>query len=344
MYRNICIYGAGAIGGWLGARLAALPDVRLSAVARGATLQALRSHGLRLRSKNADGTEQETQHPLQASDNPAELGPQDLVILAVKAPALATVAPQLAPLLAPHTVVLTAMNGVPWWFLQGFGGALAGQTLHSVDPQGVIERSIAHTHVLGCVVHASCAVDAPGVVRQRFGNELIIGEPSGTRSARAQALLALLQAAGFDATLSPQIQQDIWYKLWGNMTMNPLCALTGASATPVLADPLVRDFASRVMLEARDIGNRIGIPLADSPEERHQVTAKLGNFSPSMLQDVQAGRAVEIDALVASVRELGQLCGVATPFTDVLLGLSRLHAQVRGLYPELAPAPAPSHT
>ena len=334
MFQKIGIYGAGAIGGWIGAHLATQPNVRLSAVARGATLQALQTQGLRLRSKGADGAERESVHAVRASEDPAQLGTQDLVIVAVKAPALASVAAQIAPLLAPHTVVLTAMNGVPWWFLQGFGGAVAGQRLSSVDPDGGIARGIPLAHVVGCVVHASCAVDAPGVVRHRFGNELIIGEPSGADSERAQALVALLRHTGLDARPTPQIQKEIWYKLWGNMTMNPICALTGSTAAPALADPLVRDFMSRVMLEAREIGGRIGVPITDSPEDRHQVTAKLGDFSPSMLQDVRTGRAVELDALVASVRELGQLTGVGTPFTDALLGLARLHARQLGLYPK----------
>ncbi|MCZ2104160.1 MAG: 2-dehydropantoate 2-reductase [Burkholderiales bacterium] len=333
MFQKICIYGVGAIGGWMGARLARLPGVALTAVARGATLRALQTEGLRLLEQDGAGVEQETRCTVHASDDPAALGAQDLVIIAVKAPALAGVAARVAPLLAPHTVVLTAMNGVPWWFLQGFGGAVLGQRLRSVDPDQAIERGIALRHVIGGVVHASCSVDAPGVIHHRFGNELIIGEPSGTASERAQALRELLQRAGFVATLSPQIQKDIWYKLWGNMTMNPICALTGATATPVLDDALVTGFAHRVMLEAREIGACIGVPIADAPEDRDRITRKLGDFTPSMLQDARAGRAIELDALVASVRELGQLTGVATPYTDALLGLARLHARTHGLYP-----------
>ncbi|QXL83341.1 2-dehydropantoate 2-reductase [Comamonas sp. NLF-1-9] len=333
MLRKICIYGAGAVGGWLGARLAAQPGLNVSVVARGARLQALRADGLRLRETAADGALRESRHAVQASDEPALLGVQDLVILAVKAPALAGVAARIAPLLAPHTVVLTAMNGVPWWFLQGFGGPVAGRRLQSVDPDGAIERGIPLDRVLGCVVHASCSLQADGVVHHRFGNELILGEPSGADSERLRALQALLQRAGLGATRSQSIQKDIWYKLWGNMTMNPICALTGASSAPVLADPLVRGFASRVMLEAREIGQRIGVPLSESPEDRHEVTQALGDFSPSMLQDVRAGKALEIDALLASVREIGQLLGLQTPFTDALLGLARLHARQLGLYP-----------
>ncbi|MBS0407486.1 MAG: 2-dehydropantoate 2-reductase [Proteobacteria bacterium] len=331
MFQKICVYGAGAIGGWIGARLAA-QGAQVSCVARGATLAALREGGLRLIEADANGQSVERAFAVQASAEPAELGTQDLVIVAVKAPAMAEVARHIGPLLGPHTVVLTAMNGVPWWFLQGFGGALAGTPLQSVDAGGVIARAIAPQHVIGCVVHASCSLDAPGVVRRRQGNGLIVGEPKGGESPRLRALGELLRAAGFDVTVSPQIQRDVWYKLWGNMTINPISAFTGATADRILDDELARGFVSQVMLEAREIGARIGVPIAETPEDRHAVTRKLGAFTPSMRQDVEAGRAVEIDALVTSVRELGQLTGVATPFTDALLGLARLHARQLGLY------------
>ena len=331
MFQKICIYGVGAIGGWMGARLAA-PGVQLSAVARGATLAALRTHGLRLREAADGGERLERCCALRASDSPAELGVQDLVIVAVKAPAMGDVARHIAPLLGPDTVVLTAMNGVPWWFLQGFGGALAGRRLESVDPGGAIGQTIEARRVIGGVVHASCSVDEPGVVRHHFGNGLIVGEPASGDTPRLAALAGLLQAAGFDTTVSPQIQKDVWYKLWGNMTINPISAFTGATADRILDDELARGFVSAVMREAREIGARIGVPIAQTPEDRHAVTRKLGAFTPSMRQDVLAGRAVEIDALVTSVRELGQLTGVATPFTDALLGLARLHARELGLY------------
>jgi len=325
-FHKVCIYGAGAIGGWIGARLAA-QGLAVNAVARGATLAALQQQGLCLRE---GATEQSV--PVRAVAEPAELGVQDLVVLAVKAPALADVALRIAPLLGPDTVVLTAMNGVPWWFFQGFGGALAATRLMAVDPTGAIAAAIPASQVIGAVVHASCSLDAPGVVRHHFGRGLILGEPSGAASPRVQALAALLTAAGFEASVSAQIQRDVWYKLWGNMTVNPISALTGATTDLILDDPLVRDFVSGVMLEARDIGARIGIPISQQPEDRHAVTRKLGAFKTSMLQDVEAGRPVELDALVSVVRELGQLTGVATPLTDALLGLARLQARVRGLY------------
>jgi 2-dehydropantoate 2-reductase len=322
-----CIYGAGAIGGWIGAGLAQAGS-RLNVVARGSTLEALQRDGL-----SVMRGEQRTRVPVNAVADPAALGPQDLVVIAVKAPALAAVAQQIAPLLGPGTMVLTAMNGVPWWFLQGgFGGNLAGTQLQAVDPGGKIGEAIPARHVIGCVVHASCSLDAPGVVRHHFGNGLIIGEPSGEATPRAIELEALLKQAGFEARLSAQIQKDVWYKLWGNMTVNPISAITGATTDLILADDLVRGFISAVMLEAREIGARIGIPIAESPEDRHAVTRKLGAFKTSMLQDVEAGRAVELDALVSVVRELGQLAKVETPFTDALLGLARLRARQLGLY------------
>jgi 2-dehydropantoate 2-reductase len=325
-FNKITIVGAGAIGGWLGVHLAQA-GAQVSVLARGDTLAALQTHGLQLH----QGGELHTV-AVTASNDAAALGVQDLVVISVKAPALAAVAAQVGPLIGPNTVVLTAMNGVPWWFLQGFGGPVAGRSLGTVDPEGAIARALPSPHIVGCVVHASCSVDAPGVIRHHFGDGLIVGEPSGQATPRVQALHALLQKAGFNASVSPQIQKDIWYKLWGNMTVNPISAITGATTDRIMDDPLVRQFISSVMLEAKAIGEKIGIPIDQQPEDRHAVTRKLGAFRTSMLQDVDAGKPVELDALVSAVRELGQLTHVATPFTDALLGLSRLHAQGRGLY------------
>lgn len=324
--RRVCVYGAGAIGGWIGTRLG-LAGCELSVVARGATLQALQAHGLRL-----DQGGQTLAVPVRASADPAALGVQDLVLVAIKAPAMAEVARHIGPLLGPQTIVLTAMNGVPWWFFQGFGGAYAGRRLATIDPDGAIARAIPAAHVLGCIVHASCALQGPGHARHHFGNGLIVGEPAGGTSPRVQALAELLQRAGIDTQVSDQIQKDCWFKLWGNMTVNPISAMTGATTDLIMDDDLVRGFVTQVMLEAKEIGARIGIPIAQQPEDRHAVTRKLGAFKSSMLQDVEAGRPVELDALVTVVRELGQMTETPTPFTDALLGLARLHARGRGLY------------
>ena len=323
---KVCIYGAGAIGGWIGSGLARA-GCSVSVVARGQTLDALQLHGLRLKQGK-----QVTSQAVASSAQPADLGVHDLVVLAVKAPSLPEVARQIAPLLGPATMLLTAMNGVPWWFLHGFGGALAGTRLTSIDPAGALAEAMPARHVIGCVVHANCSVAEPGQVKHHFGNKLIVGEPSGQKTPRAKDLVAVLEQAGFETVLSEQIQRDAWYKLWGNMTVNPVSAMTGATADLILDDDLVRGFISSVMLEAREIGARIGIPIAQQPEDRHQVTRKLGAFTPSMLQDVRAGKPVELDALVTVVKELGELTQVPTPFTDALLGLARLHARVHGLY------------
>ncbi|WP_244817000.1 2-dehydropantoate 2-reductase [Caballeronia sp. Lep1P3] len=322
-----CIYGAGAIGGWIGVKLAQA-GCDISVVARGATLDALGTRGLQLVEKDATHTVR-----VDAAAAPEELGAQDLVVVAVKAPAMESVAAHIAPLLNPQTVVLTAMNGVPWWFCDGLGEPFAGKRLSSVDPHGAIAAAIPSGQTVGCVVHASCVVQAPGVIGHRQGKALIFGEASGKPSARVDSLVSLFAKAGFDASGSPLIQRDVWFKLWGNMTMNPISAITGATTDRILGDELVRGFVTNVMLEAKEIGARFGIPIEQQPEDRHAVTLKLGAMKTSMLQDVEAGKAVELDALVASVRELGAITGVPTPFTDALLGLARLHARTLGLYP-----------
>ena len=325
---RVAVVGAGAIGGLLAARLAALPEVELSLLARGETLAALQGQGLTL--SDADGSQN---RPVRASADPQELGPQDLVIVAVKSPALAAVAPAVRALLTPESQVLVAMNGIPWWFFHGLGGPLDGQPLESADPGQRIAAAIPAGQVVGCVVHLSSTVQAPGHIRHVGGNGLIIGEPAGPVSPRVQALHGLLSRAGFAASVSERIQQDIWFKLWGNMTMNPISALTGASCDRILDDPLVRAFASSVMQEAQAIGQQIGCPIDQSPDDRHAVTRKLGAFKTSMLQDVEAGKAIELDALLGTVREIGQRLALPTPQIDALLGLTRLMARTRQLYP-----------
>ncbi|TDM06401.1 MAG: 2-dehydropantoate 2-reductase [Ideonella sp. MAG2] len=323
---KICIYGAGAIGGLIGTRLAATGQHDLSAVARGATLAALQTQGFRVQS--AAGL---ISGPVQAEQDPARLGPQDVVVIAVKGGALPNIAMSIAPLLGPDTVVLPALNGVPWWFGESLP-ALQGLELPAVNPGGTLSEAIALKHVVGCVVHASASCPEPGLVHHRMGQGLIIGEPLGGVSERLQALAAALRGAGFEVTESPRIQQDVWYKLWGNMTMNPISALTGATCDQVLADPLLREFCSAAMREAAVIGERLGCPIAQSPEDRHAVTQKLGAFKTSMLQDVEAGRSIELDAIVTSVQQIGQVLAVPTPFINALLGMTRVFARQRGLY------------
>lgn len=324
-----CIVGAGAIGGFIGTRLAASGRLDVSAFARGATLEALQAHGWRLRQGDAL-----VRGPVAAASSDAhDLGVQDLVVVAVKGPALAAVAANIAPLIGPETIVLPAMNGVPWWFSQG-NAALGDAPLDSVDPGGRIAAAIGIGHVVGCVVHASTAVVEPGLVQHKMGQGLIIGEPGGGASARVRDLGGLLAGAGFDVTVSNDIRYDVWYKLWGNMTMNPVSALTGATADRLLDDPLVLEFCSAAMREAAAIGERIGCRVEQSAEDRQAVTRKLGAFKTSMLQDVEAGRQIELDSIVGAVHEIGRRVGVATPNIDAILGLTRLFGRVHGLYPE----------
>ena len=330
---KIAVVGLGAVGGAFAGLLGTLPpakNIQLSAIARGNALTALKAQGLVWRDVSGH-----THHvALTVSDDAADLGPQDVVIVAVKGPSLAGVAPVVQQLLAPHTVVLVAMNGVPWWFFEGWGGPCEGLKLSLLDPQGVIAQCIPTSQVLGCVVHFSAQSPSAGVVQNMKGNQLIIGEPAGGDSTCAQALADVLNAAGFEVTVSPRIQQDIWFKLWGNMTMNPVSALTGAPCDQILDDDLVRAFCSAVMLEAQDIGARIGCTIAQAPNDRHALTRKLGSFKTSMLQDFENHRAIELDALVGAVRAIGHHLQLPTPYTDALYGLTRLLARTRGLYPK----------
>jgi 2-dehydropantoate 2-reductase len=322
---RICVVGAGAIGGVIAARLAAVDGTDVSVLARGAALAAIRDSGLRV-SAPAGGT---VTARVAAAADAAELGAQDFVIVAVKAQSMAGVATAVGGLLGPSTAVLSTLNGVPWWFLDGFGGPAAGRHLDSVDPGGFIASRLPAARVIGGTVHLSASSPAPGEVSWRSGNGLIVGELDGAASPRLTALAGLLRAGGFDVTVSARIRDDVWYKLWGNLTLNPICALTNASTGPALDDDLVRGLVSAAMLEAKAIGMRIGCPIAQSPEDRHAVTRKLGDFVPSMLQDARAGRPLELDALTGAVRELGSLVGVPTPFTDAIHGLIRLWASAR---------------
>jgi 2-dehydropantoate 2-reductase len=323
---NVCIVGAGAIGGWIGTRLAST-GVPVSALARGATLAALKKQGWRLRS--ADG---ELNAPVAVvSDKAQDIGVQDLIVVAVKAQSLPAVVDAIKAMIGPNTMVMPAMNGVPWWFCREQAGF--GETLASVDPDGKINTAIPYETIVGCVVHGATLTPEPGLVEHRAGNKLLIGEPGGGQSDRAVVIGNMLSEAGFEAPVSNDIRYDTWYKLWGNLTMNPVSALTLSPMDKMLEDPLVRAFCSRAMLEAQEIGRRIGCTIDETPEARHQVTAKLGGFKTSMLQDLEAGKQLELDAIVTAVRDIAQQLQLETPAIDSLLGLTRLMAKNRGLYP-----------
>jgi 2-dehydropantoate 2-reductase len=333
---KIAVVGLGAVGGLIAGRLAHA-GFDVSALARGATLAALGEGGLRLR---IDGRTLPV--ALKASGDAASLGRQDLVVIALKGPALIEAAGTLAPLLGPETVVLPAMNGVPWWFLQTgrtpSTSPTLRQPLESVDPGGRIAQALPLEQVLGCVVHLTCSSPEPAIVQHGFGNRLIVGEPAGGLTARTTAVCEALAKAGFTAEPSADIRTDVWYKLWGNMTTNPISALTGATTDRILDDDLVQAFMLRAMAEAAEIGARIGCPIAQTGAERVVVTRQLGAFRTSMLQDAMASRPLEIDALVGAVHEIGGRLGIAMPAIGALFGLTRLMAQERGLYPRQAGA------
>jgi len=330
---TLCIYGLGAVGGLLAARLAR-SGVVVNAVARGATLSAVRAHGLVLR-ETVQGQPVTSHHAIRVTDRPADLGVQDIVVVAVKTTGLADVAAAIAPLMGARTTVLSAMNGVPWWFFHGMAPALASLTLASVDRGGAISRAIPPERVIGCVTHLSATSPAAGVVQHVAGQRLIVGEPGGgADSARSQHLIRLLRSGGFDVEPAESIQREIWFKLWGNMTVNPVSALTGATGDRILDDDFVRAFMSRCMSEAAAIGERIGLPIDADPEQRHAMTRQLGAFRTSMLQDAESGKPLELDALVAVVVEIAQQLQIATPEINTLLGLARLKARMSGLYPD----------
>ena len=333
---KVCVVGAGAVGGlvagWLGHRLGP-QDLTLSVLARGETLAALQRDGLHVEQAGGPVVVQ----PILASDQPEVLGVQDLVVVAVKGPALGAVAPAVRALSGAHTTVLVAMNGIPWWYFDHLEGPAQGLRLATVDPGDRIRAHIPTERVLGCVVHLSAGTSAPGVVSHAFGNRLILGEPAGGDSLRLQQVGDLLARGGFVVETSPRIQREIWFKLWGNMTMNPISALTGATGDRILDDTLLRAYLNAMMLEAREIGARFGIPIEQHPEQRHEVTRKLGALRTSMLQDTEAGRPLEIDALLSAVCEVGRRLHMPTPHLDSLLGMTRLMARTRGLYPEAGP-------
>ena len=322
---RIAVVGLGAVGGLIAARLARAGH-QVSALARGDTLARVRAEGIAV-----DGASGSFTARVAVSDDASRLGPQELVVIALKAPALAAASEAMAPLLGTETIVLPAMNGVPWWFMPA--AAPDDPPLTSVDSGGRLLARLPLARVLGCVVHFACSSPAPGRIQHNAGDRLIVGEPTGGASPRVAAVCAALASAGFQADASDDVRREVWYKLWGNMTMNPVSALTGALSDAILADGLINDFVLRCMAEAAAIGARVGCPIAQSGEERLGLARQLGGFRTSMLQDTEAGRAIELDALVTAVHEIGGRVGVATPNIGALLGLTRLMARVRGLYP-----------
>ncbi|CAB3798172.1 2-dehydropantoate 2-reductase [Pararobbsia alpina] len=316
------IVGPGAIGGLLAAALSNAGH-QVSLLARGATLAALRQHGLRVRP--ADGGPEQG-HRLAASDDPTSFGVQDLVIVALKAQALPAMAAKLAPLVGPQTVIVSAMNGLPWWFLHGLEGAPQPRTLDAVDPDGKVSAALDPQRAIGCVVHLASAQVAPGVIQRVRANQLIVGSPHAALNDMAAHLTADLRTGGFEVALSDSIHREIWIKLWGNMNMNPISALTGSTLTQILDDPLTNRLAVSMMEEASAIGRKLGLDTGMTPSEREVITRKLGAFKTSMLQDFEAHREMEIGPILGVFPELGRKLGLATPHCDAILGLLQQRA------------------
>jgi 2-dehydropantoate 2-reductase len=317
---RLCVYGAGAIGGYLGVELSrAGHDVSL--IARGPHLAAIQKHGLMLQ------IEGETRvAKLRATDDPMQAGPQDAVFLTLKSHSVPAVVDTLAPLLSPHTSVVTAQNGVPWWYFHKLPGPYENRRVESVDPGGKIWDTLTPERAIGCVVYPSCEIVRPGVVRHIDGRRIMLGEPDGTRSERVVALSKALGDAGFKAPVRAKIRDDIWLKLWGNVSFNPVSVLTGATLAGMAGDPAVRKVIRDMMVEAQAVGAKLGVEFSVDVETRIGWGEDVGAHKTSMLQDFELGRPMEIDALVAAVSELGRLVGVATPTIDAVLALVRLRA------------------
>ncbi|MDE3121094.1 MAG: 2-dehydropantoate 2-reductase [Paracoccaceae bacterium] len=324
---RICVFGAGAIGGYMGAKLAQA-GAEVSLVARGPHLAAMQARGLTLIEEG-----QSTTVPVRAEEDPAALGVQDYVIVTLKAHSVPGVVARMQPLIGPDTTIVSGVNGVPWWYFHKIGGPLEGTRLASVDPGNVQWDGFGPDRVLGCVVYPAAEVAEPGVVRHVEGNRFSLGEPDGSKSDRALRLSEALQAAGLKAPVRPRIRDEIWVKLWGNLSFNPISALTHATLDVLCTDPGTRAVARGMMVEAQEIAEKLGVKFPVDVDRRIEGGAAVGAHRTSMLQDLDAGRPMEIDALVTAVQELGRLTKTPTPTIDAVLALVRLRARVAGLYP-----------
>jgi 2-dehydropantoate 2-reductase len=323
MAPSVAIVGAGAIGSWLGDAFDRA-GWRVSMVARGATLQILRASGLHV----ARGGEIRTSRPRAGSAD--ELGIQDFIALTVKAQLLPELAPQLSPLIGPSTVVISATNGIPWWFFQDFGGPLANQSLRCVDRDGSQQRTFPADRTLGAVVHASVRVVSPGSVQVVAADRLLLGAPNGTASSQLESLVHALRTGGINAQASSNIRLEVWSKLWGNMSLNPLSALTRRTTSAMLANADARELCLRMMEEMQLCGAQLNLRLSMTPAERLGVALRLGDFKTSMLADLEAGRPLEIDPQLGAVAEIAQRLNMQTPYIRSVLGLARLASRECG--------------
>jgi len=323
---KVCVMGAGAIGGYLGARFSrAGADVSL--VARGAHLAAMREHGVRVITDDEEFIE----HP-RCTDEPAELGPQDYVVLALKAHSVPGCVDMMQPLLGNDTAIVTAVNGIPYWYFHEHGAALAGKTLETVDPGARQWKQLRPERAIGCVVYPATEVVEPGVIKHIYGDKFPIGEPSGQRSERIERLAQLMESSGLKAPIRDNIRDEIWLKLWGNLCFNPISALTHATLDVIAHDPATRAVARSMMLEAKAIGDKLGVHFRVDVERRIDGAGGVTGHKTSMLQDLERQRTMEIDPLVTVVQEMGRLTEVPTPTIDTVLALVQQRARVAGLY------------
>ncbi|MBN8475310.1 2-dehydropantoate 2-reductase [Sulfuritalea sp.] len=317
---KICIVGAGAIGGMIAARLAHVGH-EVTVIVRGANLEAVRRNG-GMKLIWEDGTE--ILGPVRATDSPAEAGIQDCVILALKAHQLRPLLGQMPALLAEHTSIVTMQNGIPFWYFHRHGGEYEGRTVESVDPGGELVAALGVARIIGSIVYPASELIAPGVVRHIEGNRFTLGEPDGSDSERIRAIAGAMRDAGFKAPISNDIRSEIWLKLWGNVIFNPVSALTHATLEDICRFPLTRDLAAKVMAEAQAIGEKLGVKFKVSIDKRIAGAESIGAHKTSMLQDVEAGRALELDALVGSVVEMGRITGLPTPHIDAVYACAKL--------------------
>jgi 2-dehydropantoate 2-reductase len=323
---KICIYGAGAIGGYLGVQLVrAGADVSL--VVRGAHLAAMRENGLKL----LIGDEERVVQP-RCTDNPAELGPQDFVIVCLKAHSITGAIEAMQPLLGEGTRIVTAVNGIPYWYFYKHGGPYEGSTLESIDPGGRQWREFTPQRAIGCIVYPATEIDAPGVIRHIYGDRFPIGEPSGETSSDVEQLSALFIEAGMQAPVLDRIRDEIWLKLWGNVCLNPISALTHATLDVICSDPTTRALSKAIMLETQAVAETFGVKFRVDVERRIEGARKVGAHKTSMLQDLERGRPMEIDPLITVVQEMGRLTQVPTPALDAVLALVAQRAKIAGLY------------
>jgi 2-dehydropantoate 2-reductase len=324
---KICIYGAGAIGGYLGLMLKA-GGADVSLIARGAHLEAIRANGLKLL---IDGGERVAR--MTATADPAELGKQDYVIIALKSHQAWEAVDKLKPLLGPDTAVVTAQNGIPWWYFHGFDGQYANLQLQSVDPDGRQWKSIGPERAIGCTVYPAAEIVAPGIIKHIYGDRFGLGEPNRKETARVQALAQAFTAGGLKPKINPEIRNDIWLKLWGNLCFNPISALTRATLDIVATDPGTRAVSRKMMEESEKIARRIGVHFRVGIDRRIDGAAAVGAHRTSMLQDLEKQRPLELDALLTVVQELGRLVDVDTPIIDAVLALAQQMGRVAGVYP-----------